>query len=181
MKHLFTLFVISFIFSSQFTNGQITVYSGTTIINSLSFCSSPKESLSIYIEESKTGPNWNYYFPNATGNTITLNLNNGFTFGNNSVNAENEVKYTPTNDITNVSVSYTSTQVITITFDHSGTNIDNLYLENIILVTPVDYNVNSANFTVNSCLYNASNVAPLARTSSSVMFSSLTKLNTPHY
>jgi len=116
MKHIFTLLIfISLIFSPILINAQVRILNGADEITSpISFCSNP--TLSVDLNESKTGANWNYYFPNSTGNIITLNLNNGFTFGNNSVNTENEVKCTP-----------------------------------------------------------------LARTSSSVMFSSLTKLNTPHY
>ena len=68
MKHLLTFLIV---ICSIFTKAQVHVLSDSSPIDAFDFCSSPKESLSIYIEESKTGPNWNYYFPNATGNTIT--------------------------------------------------------------------------------------------------------------
>ena len=157
MKHLFTLLVTFYlIFSFLHTKAQINILSGASPIDALSFCISSTETLSVAFEESKNGTNWENYFPDATGNTITLNLNNGFTFGNNSTNA---VTFSNSGDIKNVSISYTSTQVITITFDHTGTNVDNLYLENIIINAPSGSNNITANFIVNSCLYNASNVA----------------------
>jgi len=154
MKHLLTLLcIILFTLSSLFINAQIIVRSGSNQINDFSFCSTSTETLSVQFEESQDGGGaWINQFPDATGNIITLNLNNSFTFGNNSTNA---VTFTNSGDITNISVSYTST-VITITFDHTGANVDFIKFENIIINAPSGNGDITANFNVNSCLYSAS-------------------------
>jgi len=158
MKHLFTLLVvICLIFSHASTEAQIKVLEGTSEITyPLSFCSSPTKTLSVRVEESKgTGGAWINKFQDGD-NSITLKLNNGFTFGN-------AVTFSNSGNINTVNVSYTSTsaQEISLTFKHSGEIVDFIKFENIIINAPPGTGDVTANFTVeNSCLYNAEGETP---------------------
>ena len=164
MKRIFTLlFVLTIILFSATTNAQIAIYdssSGDITGASLGFCSAPQETISIYISEDDQTSFWKYSFKDDAG-IITLNLSNGFTFGNN--NTDKKITETHESGIADdVAFDYTELpEKITITINHTdNTNSveDWISLRNIIINAPSSFDATEKDLIItNDFLYSREN------------------------